>query len=178
MEAFFFENPLWLGICGAFVTIVAVVLWVQTGTRSAAVSAVVACLLTILLVLVSLRVETDREKLIRTINAVAEAVESNDLERVLRHVSPNATQGLRRARQELPQYTFREARMTRLKSILVNRNSTPPTAIAEFSVIVDVGAGGSGTRIPRFVKAYFIEDAGRWLVRDYEHFEAGAAFRK
>lgn len=178
MEAFFFENPLWLGICGAFVTIVAAVLWVQTGARSAAVTAVVACILTILLVLVSLRVETDREKLIRTIHEVAEAVESNDLERVLTHVSPNATQGLLRARQELPQYTFREARMTRLKSIVINRNSTPPTAIAEFSVIVDVGADGHQTRLPRFVKAYFVENAGRWLVRDYEHFDAAEAFRK
>lgn len=177
MEVFFFENPLWLGICGAFVTIVALVLWMQTRARSAAVTAFVACLLTILLVLVSQRVETDREKLIRTIHEVADAVESNDLERVLRHVAPNAQQGLTRARQELPQYTFREARMTRLKSLLVNRSSTPPTAVAEFSVIVDVGAGGSGTRIPRFVKAYFVEDAGRWLVRDYEHFDAGAAFR-
>ena len=177
MEAFLFENPLWLGICGTFVAIIAAVLWMQTGARSAAVTAAVSCVLTILLVLVSLRVETDREKVIATINQVANAVESNDLERVLSHISPNAAQGLMRAEQELPLYNFREARMTRLKSVLVNRNSTPPTAMAEFSVIVDVEANGHQARIPRFVKVYFIDDDGRWLVRDYEHFEAGAAFR-
>lgn len=177
MEAFFFENPLWLGICGALVTIVAAFLWMQTGARSAAATALVAIILTVLLVLVSLRVETDREKVIQTINQVADAVESNDLQRVLGHISPNAMQGLRRARHELPQFTFREARMTRLKSVLINRNSTPPTALAEFSVIVDVSANGQQARVPLFVKAYFVQDADRWLVRDYEHFDAAAAFR-
>ena len=178
MEAFFFESPLWLGICGTFVTILAAVLWMQTGVRSAAVTAAVACLLTIVLVLVSLRVETDREKVIATINQVAAAVQANDLPGVLSYISPNAVQGLKRAEQELPQYTFREARMTRLRSVLVNRNSTPPSAVAEFSVIVGVQGHGHQTRVPRFVKAYFVRDGERWLVRDYEHFDASDAFRE
>ncbi len=177
MEAFFFENPLWLGVCGALVTIVAAVLWMQSGARSAAVIALVAIVSTVLLVLVSLRVETDREKVVQTINQVADAVESNDLQRVLTYIAPSGAQGLRRARHELPQFTFREARMTRLKSVMVNRNNTPPTALAEFSVIVDVAANGQEARLPRFVKAYFVEVGGRWLVRDYEHFDAAAAFR-
>lgn len=178
MQQFLFENPLWIGVCGLFVALVAGLLWTQSGARAAGLAAVAAAILTVILVVVSVRVETDRETIQRTINEVAEAVQANDLKRVISFIHPNATEGVARAEQELPQYTFREARMTRLKSILVNRRSTPATAIAEFHVIVDLEIDGQHARIPRFIKAYFVEDQGRWLVRDYEHFEAGVGFRE
>ncbi len=177
MQQFLFENPLWIGVCGLFVALVAGLLWTQTGARAAWLAASVAAILTFILVLVAVRVETDREKIQLTIKEVAEAVEDNDLNRVTSFIHPNAAEGVARAKQELPQYTFHEARMTRIKSILVNRDSQPPTAVAEFNVIVDLEIDGQHARLPRFVKAYFVEDQGRWLVRDYEHFEFGAGFR-
>ena len=177
MQQFLFENPLWISVCGLFVALVAGILWTQTGARVAWLAAIAAIVLTVILVAVAVRVETDREKIHRTINEVAEAVEANDLKRVTSFIYPNATEGMARAKQELPQYTFREARMTRLKSILVNRGSSPATAIAEFHVIVDLSMDGQNVRVPRFVKAYFVESQGRWLVRDYEHFDVGVGFR-
>ncbi|MCC7333513.1 MAG: hypothetical protein IT422_00350 [Pirellulaceae bacterium] len=177
MQQFLFENPLWISVCGLFVAVVAGFLWIQTGARVAWLTAVAAIVLTVVLVVVSVRVETDREKIHRTINEVAEAVEANDLKRVIGFIYANATEGMARAKQELPKYTFREARMTRLKSILVNRRSTPATAVAEFHVMVDLAANGQDARLPRFVKAYFVEDHDRWLVNDYEHFDVGVGFR-
>lgn len=178
MQQFLFESPLWIIVCGLFVVLVAGLLWTQTGARAAGLAALAAFILTVILVAVAVRVETDREKIHRTINEVAEAVEGNDLKRVTSFIHPHAVEGVARAKQELPQYTFREARMTRLKSILINRGSVPPTAIAEFNVIVDLEIGGQHARIPRFVKAYFVEDQGHWLVRDYEHFDVGVGFRE
>ena len=177
MQQFILENPLWLGVGGLFVALLAGFLWTQTGSRSAGLTALLAVGLTALLVVVSVRVETDREQVRRTIQEVAEAVEANDLKRVTSYIHPNAAEGVARAEQELPQYRFREARMTRLKSILVNSSSTPPTAVAEFHVIVDLEVEGQHARIPRFVKAYFVKDQGRWQVRDYEHFDVGVGFQ-
>lgn len=177
MQQLVFESPLWIGVCGLFVALGAGFLWTQTGSRTAWLATVGAVVLTVTLVVVAVRVETDREKIHRTINEVAKAVEANDLKRVTSFIHPNATEGAARAKQELPQYTFREARMTRLKSILVNRSSTPATAVAEFHAVVDLEINGQDARILRFVKAYFVEDQGRWLVRDYEHFDAGVGFR-
>lgn len=177
MQQFIFENPLWLGVGGLFVAVVAGVLWTQSGARSAWLTGLVAVALTAVLVLVSIRVETDREQVKRTIQEVADAVEANDLKRVMSYIHPNAAAGVARAQQELPQYRFREAHMSQLKSIVVNPNSTPPTAVAEFHVIVDLEAEGQHARFPRFVKAYFVKDNARWLVRDYEHFDFGVGLR-
>ncbi|MEO8270502.1 MAG: hypothetical protein ABI557_12335, partial [Aureliella sp.] len=153
MQQFLFESPLLISAVGLFVAMIAGFVWTQTGARTAWLSAVAAIFLTIILVVLAVRVETDHEKINRTINNVAEAVEANDLKRVTSFIHPNAAQGMTRAKQELPQYTFREARMTRLKSILVNRGTTPATAIAEFNVIVDLEIQGQHARIPRFIRA-------------------------
>jgi hypothetical protein len=172
------ESPILVAICGLIIAAIVLFVWMQTGHRAALLGAVSTVGLTAVLVLISLQVETDREQIITTINDVADAVRENNAERVYSFVHPGARESLRRARPELENYHFSDARMTRLKSISVNRESAESTAIAEFNVVVAIDHQGSTIRVPRFVRAYFTQQSDRWLVFDFEHFEPTQGLRE
>ena len=70
------EQPWWVGILGAIVTIGIGVAWLQSGRREIGWGAVGALILTIILVAVGLVVETERESLRRMIYATAEDLEN------------------------------------------------------------------------------------------------------
>lgn len=177
MQSFFLESPLLLGASGCLIVSLAVFLWIQTAHRAALYGAFAALAATIVLVLLSIQIETPREQIEKTIQEVADAVENNRVEEVLEYLHPGAVVGRRHVEQEMPRYKFTEARVTRMHSIAVNHATNPPTAIAEFNVIVDVSAHGQSARVPRFVRAYFTYSDGKWLVNDYEYDNATAGFR-
>lgn len=175
------ENPIWIGLTGVLFSCMAIVLWTQLPDRKsqriAFVSALVLSGLTIFLVVLNILVQTERERIEDTLHTVSAALEKNDLPTVYSYIHPNATEGLQRAKGELPQYHFNDARVTRIKDIQVNLDTKPNTAVAEFNVVVDVNVGQNKGRAARFVRVYFMQRDGRWLVRDYEHFEPTAGFR-
>jgi type II secretory pathway pseudopilin PulG len=181
VQALLLENPLVPLIVGLCVTAIAIVVWTQVDQRLvqrvSLATAIIALLVTVLLVTLSLQIETDREKIESTLHRVADALQRNDFETVYTYIHPNATEGIQRAKTELPRYKFSDARVTRIKDIIVNSDTQPRTAIAEFNVVVNVSFEQFSGRAPRFVHAYFMERDGKWLVRDYEHFEASAGFR-
>lgn len=177
MQQLFLESPWTIAVSGLVVVVACVVVWIQTGHRVAVACAALGSLITLLLLAICIQIETDREAIKRTINEVAEAIEQNDHARVFSYIHPGAGEGIARARAELPQYEFSDARVTRVKSISVNQETSPPTALAEFNVVVAVRRSGQNVKVARFVKVYFMQENGRWLVRDYEHFEPTAGFR-
>lgn len=177
MQAFFFESPLLIGVWGAAVAGIAGYVWTQTGHKAAFYSGLGAILLTVILVLVNLQVETNRERIRSVVDSVATALDNNDHTKVFQFIHPNAAEGIARAKAELPRYTFEEARVTRIKSLEVNTQTTPPTAIAEFNVYCEIETQGQKFRVPRFVVVYFMLKDDRWLVHDYEHYEPTAGFR-
>lgn len=178
MLPYLLENPVVIGIFGLVIASAAAVVWTQTGKSAGLYVAGLAVAITLLLIMLSVQIETDRERIQSTIDEVAEALSKNDYERVYSFIHPGATAAVTRAKAELPNYKFSEARVTRMKSIVVNRNSPPPTAIAEFNVAVTLEFQGQRIPVRRFVKAYFMLDGERWLVNDYEHFEPTAAFKQ
>lgn len=171
MQQFLLESPVALGLCGVFMALAAGFWWTQTGARIAVISAALVVLVTAILLSVSVRIETDREQIRHTIDQVAQALEANDFPRVFSYIHPGATEGIARAQEELPNYRFLDARLTRLRSIDVNRRASPAVAVAEFNVAVEIEREGQRVPIRRFVKVYFALQAERWLVRDYEHFD-------
>lgn len=171
MQQFLLESPFSVGLCGGLIVLALGVWWTQSGARVAAALAAAAALITTGLVIVSLQIETEREQIRRTIAEVADALDNNNVPLAVSYIHAGAAAGLQRASQELPQYTFHEARVTRMHSIEVHPQLAPPAAIAEFNVAVEVEAGGQKIPVRRFVKVYFVKQGDRWLVRDYEHFD-------
>ncbi len=177
MIQFLLESPVSIVIVGFSCAILAGFIWTQTGSKPAAITAVTLALLTLGLVVFSLQVETDRERITRMLDEVANALQRNDRDFVLSHIHPQAATTVQRAKAELPRYNFSEARVTRIKSIMVDASRQPETAVAEFNVLVALTVEGFNGRVPRFVKLYLAKHEGRWLVRDYEHAEPTAGFR-
>lgn len=178
MVQFLLESPLSIGVVGLSCAVLAGFVWTQTGHKSAAVTAFTMALLTLGLVVLSVEVETDQERITRMLSDVASALERNDRDYVLSHIHPQAATTVQRAKAELPRYDFTEARVTRIKSITIDASRQPETAVAEFNVIVGLTFEGFSGKVPRFVKLYLSKHEGRWLVRDYEHAEPTAGFRE
>ncbi len=177
MRDFLLESPVLLGVSGMLVSGTILFFWTQTGHKAALYSGGIVAAVTAVLMTISVQIETDRERIEKILNQVADALERGDYEKVYGYIHPNAAQASRRARSELPNYRFTDARVTRIKSITVNRSSTPPTALAEFHVMVAGDMNGHPFKLPRFIKVYFMDRNGTWLVRDYEHFDAATGFR-
>jgi hypothetical protein len=178
MAELFLESPVSVGFFGVVLVLIAFFVWMNTGSKPALYGAVVLALLTILSVIFSINIRTDREQVEVVLTEVAQGVERNDLQRVLNYIHPNAVDGLLRAKSELPNYKFTEARITGVKSIIVDKRTTPRSAVAEFHVAVSLSGNGNQVNgVRRFVRCYFLHSDGRWLVHDYEHFEPTAGFR-
>lgn len=169
MTELFFESPVTLGVVGGLFVIMALVVWIKAGYSAALYTAIALLLLTIVLVVVSIRIRTDRELIKWVLDDVAAAVQRNDLPTVLKHILPSAADSVRRAKNEFPSYHFTEARITGIKGIEVD--NTRQTAIAEFYVVVSLDANGNQVNGYRaFVRTYFVKRDGKWLVNNYEHF--------
>lgn len=178
MIQFVLENPFVLGAGGLCAAGLAGFLWTQSGSKAAGWAAIALFLLTFLLVVVSVQVQTDQERISHMLHDVAAALQRNDHTYVLSHIHPQASETVQRAEKELPRYKFTEARVTRIKAITVDSTRKPETAVAEFNVIVALTVDGYQGQVPRFVKLYLAKQGDRWLVRDYEHSEPTAGFRQ
>lgn len=177
MSEFFFEAPWMVGAVGLVISLLAGFIWTQTAHPAALYSTIGAAVVSLLLVMVNLQVVTDAERIRGIMDDVARDLQNNDRQRVYSYLHPNAVAGLKRAQAELPKYEFVEARITRVKSIDINLESSPPTAISEFNVFVKVKAHGQTFRVPRFVKVYWMLRDEEWMVRDYEHYDPTMGFR-
>ena len=178
MVELFLESPVSVGVIGGVLVLIAMFAWINSGSKPALYVAIILLLLTAVSVIISINVKTDREQIQNVLTSVAEAVEENDLEQVLTFVHPHAVEGVMRAKTELPSYKFTEARITGVKSIRVDKRTRPPSAVAEFHVVVSLtGQGNQFNSIRRFVRCFFLNSDGRWLVHDYEHFLPTEGFR-
>lgn len=90
-----FENPLALWILLGLGAVVAGIVWSRTGSRRAVAVAVTLAALAVVVGLVAWLVETDREKLIRTIDRMAAAADSGDAEAFIEYLSPDYGNGPR-----------------------------------------------------------------------------------
>lgn len=88
------------------------------------------------------RIESSPRTNRQTHDEVAQALEANDFPRVFSYIHPGATEGVARAKEELPSYRFLDARLTRQRSIEVNRLALPAAAVAEFNVAVEIERAG------------------------------------
>lgn len=178
MAELFLESPLSIGVIGIILVLISVSVWINSGAKPSLYVAAAFLLLTIILVTVGMNVQTHREQVETVLSEVAEAVEDNNLQKVLSYVHPGAADSLTRAKSEFSKYKFTEARITGVKSINVDQRTSPMSAVAEFHVAVSLtGNGNQANGIRRFVRCYFLNSNGRWLVQDYEHFEPTAGFR-
>lgn len=173
------ENPLGIGLFGLVVVGLLIFAAAQLGDRRVFYGAISALAVTVVLVFISIQVKTDREQIIDSITDLAADLRSNDHEHALSHMHPNAVPAIQRAQQDLASVHFQEAKVTSIRTVLVNESSHPPTATIEFIGYIKASSdrytGGVSAGGLRLFKLYWMKHEGRWLIRDYEHSDARAA---
>ena len=177
MREILLEQPLTVGITGGALAALALVVWYQTRQKPILYAALGLVVLTIAAVSLSLQIETDRERIRSILTQTANNLETGDYEAVYAAIHPNAAENLLRAKRMLPTLKFEDARITTVKDISINHTTKPATAVAQFNIAAKIAAFGRVTQVRQFVKAYFMERDGKWLVRDIEYFEPTAGFR-
>ena len=168
------ENTLLIGVVGAVLSGLLAYTGIQLAEKRVLIGAGALCFLTVVLVVISQWIETDREQLRRTMNEIAVAVQQNDHDRFFTYFHPNASSGVQHAMSEVPRYTFHQASVTSIRNIVVNDRTQPPTAITEFIAAFKVSSDnpqsyGAEFNSRRFVKVYWMKQGEKWQVLDYEH---------
>jgi hypothetical protein len=87
------ENPLTLWILLGIAATVAGLVWMRTGSRRAAVVGLVCLADAALVGILAWAVETDRERLLHTLDTMAAAVDRGDAEAVIERISPEYRSG-------------------------------------------------------------------------------------
>lgn len=173
-----FEQPMTIALIGAILTGLAFYAWVQSNHKGLLILGCVVPIATIAALIVERAVETDSESLKRLVETLAIDVKSNNIDRVVRHVSPSRQEVIEQAQSELPRHVFKKVNITKFHDVKTHLGSNPPTADIEFNVSVsgefDRGALGE-MNIMRFVKLKVQREAdGEWRIVEYEHKEPQA----
>jgi hypothetical protein len=123
-------------------------------------------------VLIEWLVVTETEEVENTLLEVAAALESNDLERVLSYMAPEAEPMRRTARRYLSLIEVNDANVGS-PEITFNRVMNPPTAKARFFGTISFRSGPTAEPLPyenyaRHLVVHFRRDRQRWLLTKYE----------
>ncbi len=175
--SFLFESPIYLGICGLLVIVIAVVAWINTANKYALWTAGGAFIATALLLLIEHNVVTYREEIVSRLNEVADHLQNNRFDQAIAVIHPAADNAIQMARAELPKYNFSEARVTSIHSIEIEGQNKRPRAVAEFNVFVTVTVNGQTVSLPRFISVTMYREKDQWFVFDYSHSEPTAGLR-
>jgi hypothetical protein len=178
MHAFFFENPWQIGLLGTVVTAMAVTAWLQSGLRWLAILAGLGLLVTVVLVVVNVRVETPREQVIRFLHQTAEALQGNDHDAVRAAIFPGASSAVVQAVEALPRYRFELAQVKRIQEIQLLPERAPPRAVARIQALITVVDGDRTYHLPRYVELTLCYHQGRWTVYDFLHDDWLRAYRR
>lgn len=169
-----FDSPLTIVLLGFGLIGCAAFGWVQTGRKGFLIIGVCSLLLLVGMLLVERMTITDEEAIRAMLQELARDVQQNNHAALLEHISTDAPDILAQAKNEMPRYDFREARVTRIHRIDVDAEMSPRTADTEFNVIVGGSFRQGGdvydTTVPRWVRLQLALDPdGKWRIRGYEH---------
>ena len=164
------EDPTVLIAAGVLIEALLAVALVKSG-RTVLIAVMVGVLAVVLAgVVVERLVVTPREEVEATLDDAAREVEHNDVEGVLSHVDPAAGAFRGAIQSWLPRIQVREAAIRDLR-IEVNRQTSPPTARAEFIGRVNGNFHETGfdhTTVLRHFTVEFRKQGDRWLMTAYQ----------
>ena len=150
------EDPLWLMTCGLVVTAIFYGL-TRFHSRKTLFRrlTIVALAFTLSGTVFEQLYVTDRERLKSTIYSLANGVEANDSQKVIRHVSETRPEMIQRISDEMAHLRFDECSIISIDAIKINPSSQEQAAI-EFQLFVNIDARekymcrAKGTRQVRF----------------------------
>ncbi len=130
--------------------------------------------ITVVLVIISLMIETEEEKIRRTLFEAAQAIEGGNYDALAEYIHPRE-EGLRRiAQAELSTYAINRVAIKSNLIVQIDHTKSPPRAIAKFNVVVQGSDPSSliGTRnVPRYVILTYEKLGDEWKVIELSHYD-------
>jgi hypothetical protein len=168
-----FDQPLIIVLAGVALVLALGAAWSASGRKELLVATAAALLLLIAGLFIERLVVTDREAIRAAVLQMADDVQNNRRQAMLKHVYSGATELKTRVEADLSKYQFTECRITKIHLIDVDTRAEPRSAIVQFNVIGS-GAFRDGSiemdHVAQWVQLHLLrEKDGRWTVADYEH---------
>lgn len=172
------ESPLPAIVFGIILTAILAVVFLNTRRKSVLAAMAVVLLIAVGGVALEKWWVTDREQIEATLNDIARALESNDLERIYTFIEPDADKTRTLAAINMALVTVRSAKVRNLE-VKVNRLASPPVAEIRFigsfycegkAVIDNMMPLPDSHYILDFDADLYLLD-GRWMVGDNVKFE-------
>ncbi len=179
MSEFVLEKPLWVGIFGAILTVLAVQWWINSGRSEAIRTAIGTLLLTLVLVGTGCLIETEQESLRTMLYQTANDLQNNRKSDVLNAIYSNPTEQVIAAKKYVDEgtYTFDAASIKKIHSIEVSGPKSARRAIVKMNVYVEGRFDGYAAKVPRYVEVTLYRVGDRWLVYDFTHNQPLAGFK-
>jgi hypothetical protein len=167
---FLVESPWTILLTGIIIEAVLGLLLLQTGRGKILVAMIVVGAVTLAGLVVERLIITDRKAVEMTLDKAVAAVEAGNIDRLLECISPSAKETREDARWNLKNYKVNSVWIRNL-DIKINNLTSPPTAVAKFTVI---GNGDDAnhealhnTIPPLDLTVDFQKENGRWVVAGY-----------
>lgn len=178
MPTFLFEQPWIVGVIGAVLTAVSVFGWIQTGNKIGLQSGIGIAIVTIVLLLLNLTVETDREFLRRWVLDAAAELQNNEHEKIAKRIHPSPSDRVLSQVRMLPSVKLDVVRVSKIHSIEVETKRSPPQAFIRMNVFVQGESHNSSGKAPIWVGLTLEKVQDEWLVVDYEQKDPQHEFMK
>ena len=166
------EQPLLIVFGGATLITILIGGFIQTGKRPILYGAAAVLLLTIGLIGLERTTITPREAVRATLFVIANDLERNDVDAVIRHVSPGRPELIEQAEKYMGLVKISDVDIKRNLRIEIFADKGMEIAEAKFNVVFK-GKDKNGfldekRPIPRFFTVRFKNEDGAWRVRNYE----------
>jgi hypothetical protein len=176
MTTFLFEQPWLVGAVGAVLTVATLYGWTQTGNAKAFKTGMALALLSMFLVFLNIWTVTDAERIRTWLAETASELQSNQVDRVLKRISPDPSQRVDNAADRLKSVHFSVAKVTKIHGIEIDYSGTRPIAFIRMNAFVEAESNGMSGKVPRWV-GLTLEKRGReWLITDFEDRDAQHEF--
>ncbi len=178
MYSVIFEQPWTVGAIGAFLTVLTLYGWTQSGNSIAFKSGVGFAVVTILLLFVNLWIVTDGEQIRIWLVEVADELQANQYDKVLKRISPDRSDRVDRTAEHMKSVKFSVARVTKIHSVTLDYRGVNPKAVVRMNAYVEAESSGVSGKVPRWVGLTLEKLNNEWLIDDFEDREPQHEFMK
>ena len=173
-----FEQPWTVGVIGTILTILTFYGWTQTGNSIAFKTAIGFAIASLLLLFVNLWVVTDAEQVRIWLVEVADEVQANQYDKVLKRISPDRSDRVDQTAERMKSVKFIVARVTKIHSVKVDYRGAYPTAVVRMNAFVEAESSGMSGKVPRWVGLTLEKRNNAWLIDDFEDHDPQYEFMK
>jgi len=168
MYAVIFEQPWTVGLVGTVLTVLTFYGWVHTGNSIAFKTGIGFAIVSMLLLFINLWVVTDAEQIRTWLVDVADELQANQYDKVLKRISPDHSDRVEKTAARMKSVKFSVAKVTKIHSVKVDYRGAYPTAEVRMNAFVEAESSGVSGKVPRWVGLKLEKRNNEWLIDDFE----------